>query len=539
MLPNNVKIIKPKVRLGEDEQPIPQLIRVAGYVRVSTGKPEQKTSFESQQKHYRQLLARHPEWIDVGLYADEGITGTSIRKRKNFIRMIEDCRAGKIDKIIVKSVSRFARNTVDCLATIEELTALNVEVYFELQNLSSIRDSKTTKLQLTLFASMAQEESETLSESVAYGIREGIKNGRYRAPKAYGYRLDENKRLVIDPEQAEVIMFIYNTFLQGYTVGQICAMLNAREIPAPRGGIWYDSTVDGILKNEKYIGDLRLEKTVSTDLKTRRRVPNIDGQQFYVTNNHEGIMSERMFKRVQDEIEYRQNLRGYSGSGKSAYTTQYPFSNKLFCGHCGSKYRRHSYDLKRKDAEGNPKIEKVYTWVCINHKLNKKTACPQTQVKESSLEKAFIAALNTLIEDQDGFVKTVIENISEVLNTRLSEASLEGNKGRYEAKQKELQNVLANSLKTPTAENARLYEGLVQELESLKKKIETEELERSKTLMSKTRTLEFEQFITSSKLFHEFDEMVFRKLVEKVVICEDSVVFKFTDYLEREVPLID
>lgn len=386
---------------------------------------------------------------------------------------------------------------------------------------------------------MAQEESETLSESVAYGIREGIKNGRYRAPKAYGYRLDENKRLVIDPEQAEVIMFIYNTFLQGYTVGQICAMLNAREIPAPRGGIWYDSTVDGILKNEKYIGDLRLEKTVSTDLKTRRRVPNIDGQQFYVTNNHEGIMSERMFKRVQDEIEYRQNLRGYSGSGKSAYTTQYPFSNKLFCGHCGSKYRRHSYDLKRKDAEGNPKIEKVYTWVCINHKLNKKTACPQTQVKESSLEKAFIAALNTLIEDQDGFVKTVIENISEVLNTRLSEASLEGNKGRYEAKQKELQNVLANSLKTPTAENARLYEGLVQELESLKKKIETEELERSKTLMSKTRTLEFEQFITSSKLFHEFDEMVFRKLVEKVVICEDSVVFKFTDYLEREVPLID
>lgn len=538
MLASNVKVIQPK-KLFNIEENAKRILRVAGYARVSTGRPEQKTSFESQQKHYKELVAKHSDWIDVGLYADEGITATSMRKRKQFLKMIQDAKDGKIDRIIVKSVSRFARNTVDCLATVEELTALGVDVFFELQNLSSLQDSKTTRMQLTMYASMAQEESETISESVAYGIREGIKNGRYRAPKAYGYRLDENKRLVIDPEQAEVIMFIYNTFLQGYTVGQICAMLNAREIPAPRGGIWYDSTVDGILKNEKYIGDLRLEKTVSTDLKTRRRVPNIDGQQFYVTNNHEGIMSERMFKRVQDEIEYRQNLRGYSGSGKSAYTTQYPFSNKLFCGHCGSKYRRHSYDLKRKDAEGNPKIEKVYTWVCINHKLNKKTACPQTQVKESSLEKAFIAALNTLIEDQDGFVKTVIENISEVLNTRLSEASLEGNKGRYEAKQKELQNVLANSLKTPTAENARLYEGLVQELESLKKKIETEELERSKTLMSKTRTLEFEQFITSSKLFHEFDEMVFRKLVEKVVICEDSVVFKFTDYLEREVPLID
>lgn len=538
MLASNVKVIQPK-KLFNIEENAKRILRVAGYARVSTGRPEQKTSFESQQKHYKELVAKHSDWIDVGLYADEGITATSMRKRKQFLKMIQDAKDGKIDRIIVKSVSRFARNTVDCLATVEELTALGVDVFFELQNLSSLQDSKTTRMQLTMYASMAQEESETLSESVAYGIREGIKNGRYRAPKAYGYRLDENKRLVIDPEQAEVIMFIYNTFLQGYTVGQICAMLNAREIPAPRGGIWYDSTVDGILKNEKYIGDLRLEKTVSTDLKTRRRVPNVDGQQFYVTKNHEGIMSERMFKRVQDEIEYRQNLRGYSGSGKSAYTTQYPFSNKLFCGHCGSKYRRHSYDLKRKDAEGNPKIEKVYTWVCINHKLNKKTACPQTQVKESSLEKAFIAVLNTLIEDQDGFVKTVIENISEVLNTRLSEAALEGNKGRYEAKQKELQNVLANSLKTPTAANARLYEGLVQELESLKIKIETEELERSKTLMSKTRTLEFEQFITSSKLFHEFDEMVFRKLVEKVVICEDSVVFKFTDYLEREVPLID
>ena len=472
-------------------------------------------------------------------YADEGITATSMRKRKQFLKMIQDAKEGKIDRIIVKSVSRFARNTVDCLATVEELTALGVDVFFELQNLSSLQDSKTTRMQLTMYASMAQEESETLSESVAYGIREGIKNGRYRAPKAYGYRLDENKRLVIDPEQAEVIMFIYNTFLQGYTVGQICAMLNAREIPAPRGGVWYDSTVDGILKNEKYIGDLRLEKTVSTDLKTRRRVPNINGQQFYVTNNHEGILAERMFKRVQAEIEYRQNLRGYSGSGKSAYTTKYPFSNKLFCGRCGSKYRRHSYDLKRKDENGNPKIEKVYTWVCINHKLNKKTACPQTQVKESSLEKAFIAALNTIIEDQDGFVKTVIANISEVLNTRLSEAALEGNRGRYEAKQKELQNVLANSLKSPTAENARLYERLVQELESLKLKIETEEGERSKTLMSKTRAVELEQFINSSKLFHEFDEMVFRKLVERVIVNEDSVTFKFTDFLEREVPLIE
>lgn len=276
-LPSNVRVIRPKTQLFNDEQAAPQLIRVAGYARVSTGRPEQKTSFESQQKQYKNLLARHPEWIDVGLYADEGITGTSIRKRKNFIRMIEDCRAGKIDKIIVKSVSRFARNTVDCLATIEELTALNVEVYFELQNLSSIKDSKTTKLQLTLFASMAQEESETLSESVAYGIRMGIESGRYKMPKAYGYYLDENKKLKIDPTEAENVRFIFNAFLEGYTVSQICRILNDKGVVGPRGKTWHDTTVANMLKNEKYVGDLLLEKTVSTDLKTRKRVPNTKG----------------------------------------------------------------------------------------------------------------------------------------------------------------------------------------------------------------------------------------------------------------------
>lgn len=536
MLASNVKVIQPK-RLVDINEGIRQFLRVAGYARVSTGRPEQKTSFESQQKHYKELVAKHSDWIDVGLYADEGITATSMRKRKQFLQMIQDARDGKIDRIIVKSVSRFARNTVDCLATVEELSAKGVDVFFELQNLSSLQDSKTTRMQLTMYASMAQEESETLSESVSYGIREGIKNGRYRTPAAYGYK-KENGVLKIDPEKAEVIMYMFNTYLQGYTVGQICKMLNEREIPAPRGKIWYDSTVSNILKNEKYIGDLCLEKTISTDLKTRRRIPNTETEQFYVSQHHQGILADRMFERVQMETEYRKTLRGYSGSGKSAYTTKYPFSNRLFCGNCGSKYRRHSYDLKKKDADGNPIIEKVFTWVCINHKLNTKAACDRTQVKEETIKKAFIAALNTLITDKDGFIKTVISNITEVLDTRLSETALEADKGRYEAMQKELQNVLTNSLKTPTAENARRYEALVKDLEQMKNKIALDEMERSKTLMSKTRAVELEQFITTSRLFDEFDEMVFRKVVERVIINEESAVFKFTDYLEREVPLL-
>ena len=495
MLPSNVKIIKPRAQVVIDEQPLIQYIRVAGYARVSTGKPEQKTSFESQQKHYKSLVARHPDWIDVGLYADEGITGTSIRKRKNFIRMIEDCRAGKIDKIIVKSVSRFARNTVDCLATIEELTALNVEVYFELQNLSSIKDSKTTKLQLTLFASMAQEESETLSESVSYGIRMGIESGRYRMPKAYGYYLDENKKLKIHPQEAEEVRFIFNAFLEGYTAAQICRVLNDRGVKPPKGKAWYDSTIVNMLRNEKYAGDLMLEKTMSRDLKSRKRIPN-PGNKYFVGDNHEPIISKEMFERVQREFEYRQNLRGYGKKGKAQYTTKYAFSNKLFCGHCGAKYRRHCYDIKRKDGAG---IDHIYTWVCINHKLNGKDACPITQVREETLQRAFVAALNSLVDDKEGFVATVIANINVILQTELSPINIEKLRDQYASKQKELQTLMAQSVTSHDAALVARYETLMVELEELKGRIEKAEESRVTASMHRERSEELQTFLAGKQ----------------------------------------
>lgn len=534
MLPSNIEIIKPKQKLQTSLDLTERLIRVAGYARVSTGRAEQKTSFESQQKHYKELVAKHPDWIDVGLYADEGITATSIRKRKHFIEMLNDCRAGKIDKIIVKSVSRFARNTVDCLGTIEELTALNVEVYFELQNLSSLKDSRATRQQLTMYASMAQEESETLSESVAYGIREGIKNGRYRQPKAYGYYVDEHKKLKIHLEEAETIRQIFNFYLQGMTVGQICYDLNSKGIKPPRGKAWYDTTVANILRNEKYIGNLVLEKTVSTDLKSRRRVPN-KGEQFRVVDNHAAIISKELFDRVQQEFAYRENLRGFGRTGKAAYTSQYAFSNKVFCGNCGGKYRRHRYEKKNKKTG---ELEHIFTWVCINHKLNGKSACPYTQVKEKVLEAAFIAALNQLVEDKDSFFETVIRNITEVLESRLSEASLEGEKAAFSGLQKKLQVLLTESMRAPTAESAREHERLVNELEELKFKIERDEKEREITQMGMVRVKELEQFLKDKSVFTKFDTMVFRKLVERATVYEDTVTFKFSDGLEVTVPML-
>ncbi len=535
ILPNNVTVIKPKTQVFEGEQPVPQLIRVAGYARVSTGRPEQKTSFESQQKQYHNLVARHPDWIDVGLYADEGITGTSIRKRKNFIRMINDCREGKIDKIIVKSVSRFARNTVDCLATIEELTALGVEVFFELQNLSSIKDSKTTKLQLTLFASMAQEESETLSESVAYGIRMGIESGRYRMPKCYGYYTGEDKNLHIKPDEAEHVQFAFHAFLEGYTLGQICKIFNEKGIKAPKGQVWYESTLANMLRNEKYVGDLRLEKTVSTDLKNRRRVPNTKGEQFYVADNHEPIIPRAIFERVQREFDYRNNLRGFGEKGKAMYTSEYAFSNKLFCGDCGAKYRRHRYDIK---VKGSDKKAFVYTWVCINHKLNGKLACERTQVKEETLKQAFIAALNTLIEDKDGFIDEVLANINKVLSTQLSVISIEKMEEEYVLKQKELQTLMNQSMTAHDGVLVARYEGLMQELEQLKARIRIAQEERIMASMHRERGEEMKAFLAGKKTFEEFDDMVFRRLVQRAIVREDEVTFVFSDYCQRTVPII-
>lgn len=534
ILPNNVKVIKPKTSVFNDEQPVPQLVRVAGYARVSTGRPEQKTSFESQQKQYRNLLARHPDWIDVGLYADEGITGTSIRKRKNFIRMINDCRAGLIDKIIVKSVSRFARNTVDCLATVEELTALGVEVFFELQNLSSIKDSKTTKLQLTLFASMAQEESETLSESVAYGIRMGIESGRYRMPKCYGYYTGEDKKLHVKHSEAENVRFAFNAFLEGYTLGQICKIFNDRGITPPKGKLWYETTLANMLRNEKYVGDLRLEKTVSSDLKYRRRVPNTKGDQFYVGDNHEAIISRDLFERVQREFEYRNNLRGYGETGKAQYTSAYAFSNKLFCGDCGAKYRRHRYDVKIK---GSDKKGFVYTWVCINHKLNGKQACERTQVKEETLKAAFVAALNTLVDDKEGFLDTVIGNINQVLSTELSVINIDKMEEEYTLKQRELQKLMNQSMTAHDGALVARYEGLMQELEDLKARIKDAQERRILASMHRERSEELKAFIAGKRTFYDFDDMVFRKLVQKAIIREDEVTFVFSDYCERTVPI--
>lgn len=286
--------------------------RVAAYARVSTTRECQQTSYEAQIRYYTEYIKNQPEWIFAGIYAEEGVTGTTTRNRTEFLRMLQDAADGKIDLIITKSVSRFARNTVDSLSAIRQLKAHGVECFFEKENIWTF-DSKG-ELLLTIMSSLAQEESRSISENTRWGMRKAFQNGKVFVPFCHflGYDRGANGELKVDPKQAEIVRMIYKMFLDGYSFYKIAAELTKMEIPIPYGlRIWNGRTVKNILQNEKYRGDALLQKRYSRDFLDRKMRKN-DGAvpQYYIVGNHEAIIDAETFQRVQEELTRRANT-GY------------------------------------------------------------------------------------------------------------------------------------------------------------------------------------------------------------------------------------
>lgn len=273
----NVMIIPAKKQVGniarqQEEKP---KLRVAAYCRVSTDTEEQATSYEAQIAHYTEYIQKNPEWEFAGVYADDGILGTNTKKRSEFNRMIEDCEAGNIDMIITKSISRFARNTLDCLKYIRQLKEKNIPVFFEKESINTM-DAKGEVL-ITIMASLAQQESQSLSQNVKLGLQFRYQNGQVQVNHNHflGYTKDENGNLIIDPEQAEVVKRIYREYLEGYSMDKIAKELEADGILTGAGKTrWWSSTINKILRNEKYIGDALLQKTYTTDFLSKTRVKN-------------------------------------------------------------------------------------------------------------------------------------------------------------------------------------------------------------------------------------------------------------------------
>ena len=375
-----VTVIDPVIRSAPAElESSARKLRVAAYARVSTEQDEQQNSYEAQVSYYTQHIRSNTNWEFAGIYSDEGISGTNTKKREGFNQMIKDAEAGQIDLILTKSISRFARNTVDTLQTVRHLKELGVEVVFEKENLHSF-DPKGEML-LTIMSSLAQEESRSISENVKWGHRRSMEEGNVHIAysKFLGYRKGKDGRPEIVPEEAEIVQSIYNDYLSGMTIQNIARKLTAAGVNTPGGKEkWSVSTIRSILSNEKYKGDALLQKTITTDFLTKKSKKNEgEAKQYYVKNSHPAIIPPEKFDLVQQLLKQR-------GKDKNKIQNNSPFNAKIVCGDCDNYFGHkvfHGKDKYRTDV-----------WYC-NHRYEGDKVCSTPIIKETQLKAAFTAAL--------------------------------------------------------------------------------------------------------------------------------------------------
>lgn len=396
--------------------------RVAGYARVSTDMADQQTSYAAQCDYYTHYIQNRADWEFVGLYSDEGISATSIRHRTGFNRMIADALAGKIDLIVTKSVSRFARNTVDSLSTIRQLKDNGIECYFEKENIWTF-DSKG-ELLITIMSSLAQEESRSISENCTWGVRKRFADGKVSVPfrRFLGYDRGEDGNLVINEQQAKIVRRIYGLFLQGRSPCQIARLLTEHGVPTPGGKtVWSKTVVRSILTNEKYKGDALLQKVYTTDFLSKKKKKN-EGEvpQYYVRGNHEAIIPPAVFDCVQTQMQSR--------SGHNRQSSVSIFSGKIKCGDCGSWYGS-------KVWHSNNPYRKV-VWQC-NHKFDGDAICSTPHLDEKTIQKLFIKALHRLGTEKD----IVISGLEEIAHTVLQHGAPEAQRKMIARFLEELQNL--------------------------------------------------------------------------------------------------
>lgn len=494
--------------------------RVAGYARVSTDREEQETSYEAQVRYYTEYIKGRNDWEFVKIYTDEGISATSTAHREGFKQMISDALNGRIDLIITKSVSRFARNTVDSLTTVRKLKEKGIEIYFEKENIWTL-DSKG-ELLITIMSSLAQEESRSISENTTWGQRRRFAEGK--ASVAYGHFLGYDKDFKINEEQAEAVRLIYKLFLSGLSCHTIQKRLEAEGIPAPAGGRrWYEKTVRSILTNEKYKGDALLQKRYTVDFLSKKTAPNRgEVPQYYVENHHQGIVTAEEFDAVQAEMRRRE---GFRYSGKTI------FSSKLICGECGGFYGSKIWHC-------NDQYRRV-VWRCNRKYTKGKPKCRTPHLTEDAIKEAFVKALNTLRKDKT----EIISNLEMLLETMDGGGALEEERTALEAEltalAERMQSIIAENAQKvqDQAEYEQRYNALTVQYEE--KKSRYEELEPL-IADSKTKRKSVESFIHTlrkmDKTFDEFDEDLWVCLVESVTVNTDgSKVFVFKSGYEIKV----
>ena len=381
------------------QQAVRRQLRVAAYCRVSTEEEEQQSSYEAQCTYYTDKIMTNPEWTMAGIFADEGITGTSTKKRDDFNRMIRKCRQKKIDLILTKSISRFARNTLDSLKYIRALKELGIGIIFEKENINTLE--MDTELIITFMSAFAQSESESISANVRWGKRQAMKEGKTSVnfKKLYGYFLDSEGNPQVDSDKAEVIRSIFNRYLQGASLRMIRQELEAAGIPNPAGSEkWGIDQIRNILSNEKYCGDVLMQKTFIQDCISKKVVKNTGQLPMYlIQNNHPAIISREVYQAVQAEKARRSATASpstkTSSTGRTCYASKFALSERLVCGECGTLYRRCTW--KR---NGKTRI----VWRCVSRLDYGTKYCHQSPtMDEEPLQRAIMAAISSVMAPKE------------------------------------------------------------------------------------------------------------------------------------------
>lgn len=493
--------------------------KVAAYCRVSTDSEEQKESYTNQVNHYTQYIQNNLEWEMADIYADEGITGTSTKNRTHFNRMIQDARNGKLDLILVKSISRFARNTLDLLKYVRELKSLGVAVFFERENINTL--DTTGEVLLTILSSLAQDESRNISENSRWGILRGFQNGKVfcNTTRFLGYDKDEHGELVINEPEAEIVRRIYEEYLDGKSYQAIARGLMRDHIKTVTGGdTWWDSSITLILTNEKYYGALLQQKTVTVDFLTHKRIRNKgQEQQYLIENNHEPIVSKEIFDAVQKEKERRAKLKGSVMGESKRYSSKYALSSKVYCGCCGAIFKRRTWN------SNNP--SKKVVWQCKTYVNEGKAVCDAKSVDEQVLHSAFVRLFNRMYKNKKGFIKTLKGNIESILSSRVEQKSLLDIEGQMQQLKSDLKELVNLKLRNQIDESVYDEETnrLSSELNELRQQMLILEEEEDQKAKIKERVDEIIQVLsTQQDILEQFDDNLFNALVEKIMILSPA-----------------
>lgn len=513
-------------------------LRVAAYCRVSTKQDEQLNSYEVQRTHYEERIRTEPKWSLVGIFADKGITGTSMKKRDEFNKMLRLCYKGKIDMIIVKSISRFARNTLDVIKITRKLREINVDVYFEEQGIHSI--DPASEFYITIYGSIAQSESENISANVKWGKAQSAKQGNvpFQCKHFLGYTKNADSEIEIVPDEAEIIREIYERYLSGESLYGIKCYLEAKEIPTPAGcSVWRQETIRSILSNEKYKGDAIINKTYVSDCISKRvKVNNGERNKYYIENNHPAIIDAGTFARVQEEIARRSGKPKVKQKGTktelSRYSSKYALSELLICGECRTPYRRCTWT-----AKGKRKV----VWRCINRLDYGKKYCHHSpSIEESLLQDAVMRAIMQTAKQNIEVLKTLKIHIGMGLTDEVTEDKALDIQIRIAEIDAEFQKML----KAVSADNAdgideeRITE-LMNEKQRLTVQLEQYAAMRQKRESAKSRLDEIFTILDGLQNHPmEYDDTLVRQIIECVVVeSKEKIKVVFIGGTEIEMTL--